>query len=67
MKAAAKHWSCPVIDLFGESGLLPMNDSYAKYFANSKRDRLHPNTAGHRRLADLIEAKLNALPATFRR
>ena len=67
VKEAAKHWSCPVIDLFGESGLLPMNDSYAKYFANSKRDRLHPNTAGHRRLADLIEAKLNALPATFRR
>ena len=28
---------------------------------------LHPNTSGHRRIADLIEAKLNALPATFRR
>ena len=66
-KEAARHWSVPVIDLFGESGLLPMNDSYAKYFSNSKTDRLHPNTAGHRRLADLVEAKLNALPATFRR
>ena len=44
-----------------------MNDSYVKYFSNSKVDRLHPNTAGHRRLADLIEAKLNALPATFRK
>ena len=61
-KEAAKHWSVPVIDLFGESGLLPMNDSYIKFFSNSKVDRLHPNTSGHRRLADLIEAKLNALP-----
>ena len=57
----------PVIDLFGESGLLPENDSYVPYFANSKCDRLHPNTNGHRRIADLIEAKLNALPASFRR
>ena len=67
IKEAGRHWSCPVIDLHGESGLLPMNDSYVKYFSNSKVDRLHPNTAGHRRLADLIEAKLNALPATFRK
>lgn len=62
VKEAGRIWSCPVIDLHGESGLLPMNDSYIKYFSNSKVDRLHPNTAGHRRLADLIEAKLNALP-----
>ena len=50
-----------------EERLIPENDSYATYFANSKRDRLHPNTSGHRRIADLIEARLNALPATFRR
>lgn len=67
VKEAGRYWSCPVIDLFSESGLLPENDSYVSYFSNSKVDRLHPNTAGHRRIADLIEAKLNALPATFRR
>ena len=38
-----------------------------RYFANSDRDRLHPNTAGHRRIVDLVEAKLISLPATFRR
>ncbi len=67
VKEAGKHWSMPVIDLFGESGLYPMSDSHVKYFNNSRTDRLHPNTAGHRRIADLIEAKLNALPATFRK
>ncbi len=67
LRRAGQIWSVPVIDLFGESGLIPENDSYATYFANSRRDRLHPNTSGHRRIADLVEAKLNALPATFRR
>ena len=67
LRCAGQIWSIPVIDLYGESGLIPENDSYATYFSNSKRDRLHPNTSGHRRIADLIEAKLNALPATFRR
>ena len=67
LRRAGQVWSVPVIDLYGESGLIPENDSYATYFANSKRDRLHPNTSGHRRIADLIEARLNALPATFRR
>ena len=62
VKEAGRIWSCPVIDLYGESGLLPMNDSFVKYFSNEKADRLHPNDRGHRRLADLIEAKLNALP-----
>ncbi len=67
LRRAGQIWSVPVIDLFGESGLIPENDSYATYFANSRRDRLHPNTSGHRRIADLVEAKLNALPASFRR
>ena len=67
LRQAGQLWSVPVVDLYGESGLIPENDSYATYFANSRRDRLHPNTSGHRRIADLIEAKLNALPATFRR
>jgi lysophospholipase L1-like esterase len=68
LKRAAQIWSVPVIDLYGESGLIPENDSYGVlYFGNSKTDRLHPNTNGHRRIADLIEAKLNALPASFRR
>ena len=67
IRRAGQIWSVPVIDLYSESGLLPENDSYTPYFANSKDDRLHPNTSGHRRIADLIEAKLNALPASFRR
>ena len=67
IRHAGRIWSVPVIDLYGESGLLPENESYIGYFANSKSDLLHPNTSGHRRIADLIEARLNALPATFRK
>ena len=67
LQASARYWSVPVIDLYGESGLVPENDSYIQYFANSKTDRLHPNTRGHRRMADLIEARLNVLPAGSRR
>ena len=36
IRKAGQIWSVPVIDLFGESGLLPENDSYVPYFANSK-------------------------------
>ena len=67
IREAGRYWSCPVIDLYGESGLLPENDSYVPYFANSKVDRLHPNTAGHRRLADVIEARLQVIPPSFRK
>ena len=36
IKQAGKIWSCPVIDLFNDSGLYPLNESYYKYFSNSK-------------------------------
>ena len=65
-REAGQVWSCPVIDLFGESGFLPCTEGYAKYVRNKDKDGLHPNGLGHERLARLIYHRLSALPGTFR-
>jgi len=68
VREGAAIWSCPVIDLYAESGLTPLlGDEYAAYYRNREKDLLHPNSEGHRRLADLVYCRLRALPATFRR
>jgi len=66
VREAGQIWSCPVIDLYGESGLVPCTEGYSKYFRDEKTDGLHPNSLGHERLARLIYHRLYALPATFR-
>jgi lysophospholipase L1-like esterase len=58
IKEAGKIYSIPVIDLYSESGLCPMNaKSAATYFHSS--DKLHPNAAGHRVIADVIRGYLD--------
>ena len=60
IKEAAGLYSCELIDLFAESGIYPLSDLSAKAFlANVESDRLHPNAAGHSRIADVIERYLN--------
>lgn len=67
-REGAAIWGCPVIDLFAEAGLVPLEkDAYGKCFRSKDNDLLHPNSEGHRRLAELIYCRLRALPATFRR
>ena len=58
-------WSVPVIDLNADSGLMPLCDSYAPYFRNAERDRLHPNALGHERLAKVILARLRSIPGAL--
>jgi len=67
VKEAGPIWSVPVIDLYGECGLLPSRDAYVKCFKDAKSDRLHPNPEGHWRMAETIKYRLLAMPATFRR
>jgi len=63
VREAGARWSCPVIDLYSESGLLPNEPEQAAYLAKpDTTDRLHPSTAGHRKIADLIEARLRFIP-----
>ncbi len=63
VRRAADIWSAPLIDLFRESGLLPAFGEYAGYFHDAETDCLHPNARGHERIARVIAAALNAIPA----
>lgn len=65
VKEAGSVWSVPVIDLHALSGLYPMEEEGAQYYANPQRDRLHPNDAGYRRIARTLYYQLLALPCTF--
>lgn len=62
VKEASAIWSVPVIDTYSLSGLYPMDDAYAQYFTDGATDRLHPNTAGHYRLALTLLYQLSTLP-----
>lgn len=64
-REAADVWALPVIDLSTTSGLYPLIDQGAIYFKNSDTDRLHPNDAGHRRMAKTLLYQLLTLPCTF--
>ena len=65
VKEAGNIWAVPVIDLNALSGLYPMSDSHAQYFKNKDNDRLHPNDAGHQRMARTLMYQLLTLPCTF--
>ena len=66
VKEAGNVWAVPVIDLNSLSGLYPMNDSNIQYFHDSKTDRLHPNAAGHKRLAQTMMYQMLMLPSSFK-
>ncbi len=66
IREAGDIWSVPVIDLYRLSGLLPVCDAHARFFHDGQTDRLHPNAAGHRRIAQTLMYQMLALPATFR-
>jgi len=66
VREAADVWSCPLVDLYRDSGLHPLTESHGQFFHDPDTDRLHPNAAGHERLADTIMYRMLALPAAFR-
>ena len=55
VKEAAAKYGARLIDLNADSGLYPLFDSHVMYFHNGSTDRLHPNNAGHERMARAIE------------
>lgn len=56
IKAVCERYSVPVIDLFSMSGLHP---SIAAHKSTYMPDGLHPNKAGHEKMAYLIQKWLN--------
>lgn len=62
VKEAGSLWAVPVIDLNALCGLYPLMDEMAIYFKSAENDRLHPNDAGHERMAKTIMQQLMALP-----
>ena len=65
IKEAGNVWAVPVIDLNAVSGLYPMLEEQGFYFRNPEKDRLHPNTKGHLRMAYALAYQLLAYPAAF--
>ena len=65
VKEAGTVWAVPVIDLGALSGLYPLIDAHKQYFTDKDTDALHPNDAGHERMARTLMYQLMALPCTF--
>ena len=65
IKEAGNVWGVPVVDLNSVSGLNPMVEEQVPYFSNKDTDRLHPNAAGHKRLAKTLYYQLLSLPCRF--
>ena len=58
IKAVCERHSVPVIDLYQISGIDPsVSEVRSKYMP----DGLHPNAAGHQKIAEIIAARLNAI------
>ncbi len=60
VKEAAEKYGARLIDLNADSGLYPLFDSHVMFFHDGNTDRLHPNTAGHERMARAIERGFRA-------
>lgn len=58
IKKAAEYYSLPVLDLFSVSGMQPQVPVIKEKYVP---DGLHPNDAGHARLAQIITAFLSGL------
>jgi lysophospholipase L1-like esterase len=66
IREAGRIWSVPVIDLYAESGLMPLVNSHQRYFANPDTDMLHPNSRGQQRIACTMLYKMLSMPSDFK-
>lgn len=65
LKLAATWWSMPIIDLYGESGIMPNLQSQTPYIYQADTDRLHPGSVGHYHIAKTMQYRLQSLTPCF--
>lgn len=65
VKEAGNIWSVPVVDINALSGLYPLMPEFHHFFGNPSNDQLHPNDAGHVRIARTLYYQLLTLPCSF--
>ena len=58
IREVAEFYSVPVVDLFAESGIQPRMEVHKKMYMP---DGLHPNDAGHIKIADCLLRMLERL------
>ena len=61
VKEAGNVWAAKVVDINADSGLYPVSRAHDAYFSNAERDRLHPSSAGHERIAEAISLAVGDL------
>ena len=64
VKEAGNVWAVPVIDWNATSGLFPLMKEHEQYYKGGT-DLLHPNDAGHERLARTLMYQLLTLPCIW--
>lgn len=67
VREASSIWSCPLIDLYSDNGIIPWLDEYKGAYMNpkedvTKSDCTHPSKYGHWRIARTIASKLISIP-----
>lgn len=67
IKEAANVWSVQVIDMHAKAALSPMQDVHAEYYADEKKDRLHPNTLGQEQMARTLFYQTSIIPVGIRK
>lgn len=66
IRQASDLWATSLIDLYRIANLHPLTASHAHFFHDQETDLLHPNAAGHYRMAKAIAYQMLGLPADFR-
>lgn len=61
MVEASRLWAVPLLDLNVQCELYPVSPAYDGFVNKTDTDRLHPNTAGHRRMALAIQGYLESI------
>lgn len=66
IRQAADIWATSLIDLFRLANIHPLTSSHAQFLHDQQTDLLHPNAAGHYRIAKAMAYQMLSLPADFR-